>query len=144
VLTIEVTAEQSAWNIHYPGKDGKFGRTSAFLLTHNPVGLDRNDPGAGDDLLLIGELHVPVNRPVRIRLRSKDVLHSFFLPMQRIKQDVVPGMTIDVWFVPTQVGDYEIGCAELCGFGHYQMRGLLRVESSEASDNFLAELPTFN
>jgi cytochrome c oxidase subunit 2 len=142
-VQVEVTAEQFAWNIHYPGKDGKFGRVRPTLLSlNNPIGIDKEDPAAKDDQILLGELHVPVNRPVRVRLRSKDVLHSFLLPMQRVKQDVVPGMTIDLWFVPTQEGDFEIACAELCGMGHYQMRGLLRVESQQAFDQFLSELPT--
>jgi cytochrome c oxidase subunit 2 len=144
-VTVEITAEQFAWNVRYPGKDGQFGRTEISLLSlNNPLGLDRNDPAARDDLLLTGEIHLPLNRPARIRLRAKDVLHSFFLPIQRVKQDVVPGMTIEAWFVPTESGDYEIACAELCGFGHYQMRGLLRVESPEAFAAWLAELPTFN
>jgi cytochrome c oxidase subunit II len=144
-VTVEITAEQFAWNVRYPGNDGRFGRTDISLLSlNNPLGLDRNDPAASDDILLIGELHLPLNRPARIRLRSKDVLHSFFLPVQRVKQDVVPGMTVESWFVPTESGDYEIACAELCGFGHYQMRGFLRVESPEAFEAFLAELPTFN
>jgi cytochrome c oxidase subunit 2 len=143
-VTVELTAEQFAWNVRYPGKDGRFGRTEPSLLSlNNPVGVDRNDVAAGDDVLLIGEVHLPVNRPVRIRLRSKDVLHSFYLPIQRVKQDVVPGMTIDVWFVPTETGDFEIACAELCGFGHYQMRGLVRVESEEEFARWLEELPTF-
>lgn len=144
-MTVEITAEQFVWNVRYPGRDGQFGRTQASLLSlKNPLGLDRDDPAARDDILLVGELHLPLNRPARIRLRSKDVLHSFFLPIQRLKQDVVPGMTIEAWFVPTASGDYEIACTELCGFGHYQMRGLLRVESQEAFDAWLAELPTFN
>ena len=84
-------------------------------------------------------IHVPVNRPVWIRLRSKDVLHSFFLPHHRIKQDAVPGMTIDLWFVPTREGEFEIACTELCGFGHYQMRGFLRVVPQEEFDRYLAE-----
>jgi cytochrome c oxidase subunit 2 len=144
-ITVELTAEQFAWNVRYPGNDGRFGRTDASLLSlNNPVGVDHNDAAAHDDVLLIGEVHLPVNRPARIRLRSKDVLHSFFLPIQRIKQDVVPGMTIEVWFVPTETGEFEIACAELCGFGHYQMRGLVRVESSQEFTRWLAELPTFD
>lgn len=144
-LIVELTAEQFAWNVRYPGNDGRFGRTNASLLSlTNPVGVDRDDPAARDDQLLTGEIHLPVHRPARIRLRSKDVLHSFFLPIQRVKQDVVPGMTIEVWFVPTETGDFEIACAELCGFGHYQMRGLVRVESQEEFARWLAELPTFN
>jgi cytochrome c oxidase subunit 2 len=142
-VQVEITAEQFAWNIHYAGKDGKFGRVKPTLLSlDNPIGIDKSDPAAKDDLILINELHLPVDRPARIRLRSKDVLHSFLLPMQRVKQDVVPGMTIDLWFKPTIAGDFEIACAELCGMGHYQMRGLLRVESQEEFDKFLSELPT--
>jgi len=142
-VQVEITAEQFAWNIHYAGKDGKFGRVKPTLLSmDNAIGIDKEDVAAKDDQILIGELHLPVNRPVRIRLRSKDVLHSFMLPMQRVKQDVVPGMTIDLWFVPNRTGDFEIGCAELCGMGHYQMRGLLRVESQEEYEKFLSELPT--
>jgi cytochrome c oxidase subunit 2 len=142
-VQVEVTAEQFAWNIHYPGQDGKMGRVKASLLSlNNPIGIDKDDPAAKDDQILVGELHLPVSRPARIRLRSKDVLHSFLLPMQRVKQDVVPGMTIDLWFTPNKAGDFEIACAELCGMGHYQMRGLLRVESQEDFDKFLSELPT--
>jgi cytochrome c oxidase subunit 2 len=143
-VTVEITAEQFAWNIRYPGKDGVFGRTAPSLLSlDNPLGLDANDPASHDDVPMIGLLYLPVNRPAQIRLRSKDVLHSFFLPFQRVKQDVVPGMTIPVWFIPTEEGDYEIACAELCGFGHYQMRGLVRVVSEEEYERQLAELPTF-
>ncbi|MBI3933188.1 MAG: hypothetical protein HY316_00760 [Acidobacteria bacterium] len=143
-ITVDITAEQFAWNIRYPGRDGVFGRTSPGLLSlENPMGLDANDPAAQDDILSIGLMYLPVNRTARIRLKSKDVLHSFFLPFHRVKQDVVPGMSIDVWFVPTQTGDYEIACAELCGFGHYQMRGLLRVVSEQEFDEQLQQLPTF-
>jgi cytochrome c oxidase subunit II len=143
-VSVEITAEQFAWNIRYPGKDGVFGRTSPTLLSlDNPLGIDKDDPASHDDIPVIGLMYLPVNRPVRIRLRSKDVLHSFFLPFQRVKQDVVPGMAIQVWFVPNQLGDYEIACAELCGMGHYQMRGLMRVVSEEEFTKQLAELPTF-
>jgi cytochrome c oxidase subunit 2 len=142
-VVVDVTAEQFAWNVRYAGHDGKFGRTSSSLLSlDNAIGIDANDPAAKDDILLIGEIHLVVNRPAHIRLHSKDVLHSFFLPMQRIKQDVVPGMTNEIWFIPTKTGDYEIACAELCDFGHYQMRGLLRVESQEKFDAWLADQPT--
>jgi cytochrome c oxidase subunit 2 len=131
-FTVEVTGEQFAWNVRYPGRDGRFGRTDPQLIADdNPLGVDRRDPAATDDIVHLGVIHVPVNRPVRIRLRSKDTLHSFFIPHFRLKQDAVPGMTIELWFVPTRVGEYEIACAELCGFGHFQMRGVLRVLSPE-------------
>jgi len=143
-VTVDIVAEQFAWNIRYAGKDGVFGRTSPNLMSlDNPTGLDASDPASHDDIPSIGLMYLPVNRPARIRLRAKDVLHSFYLPFQRVKQDVVPGMAIQVWFVPTQTGDFEIACAELCGFGHYQMRGLLRVVSEEEFEKQLQELPTF-
>ncbi|MBI4459717.1 MAG: cytochrome c oxidase subunit II [Acidobacteria bacterium] len=143
-VVVEVTAEQFAWNIRYPGADGKFGRTSIHLLSlSNTLGLDRQDAAARDDIVLLGEIYVVVNRPARIRLRSKDVLHSFFLPHQRIKQDIVPGMTIDAGFVPTETGTYEIACAELCGFGHYQMRGLVHVVSEDEFNQWLREQPPY-
>lgn len=139
-LVVEVTGEQFAWNIRYPGKDGIFGRTDPQLITDdNPLGLDNHDPAAKDDIVQLGVLYLPVNRPVRIRLRSKDTLHSFFLPNFRVKQDAVPGMTIEIWFVPTQVGQYEIACAELCGFGHFQMRGVLQVLPPEKFEQRLRE-----
>ncbi len=143
-VVVEVTAEQFAWNIRYPGKDGTFGRTEPKLITdENPVGLDKSDPAARDDILLLSKIVVPVNRPVRIRLRSKDTLHSFFLPNFRVKQDSVPGMTIEFWFVPTAKGDYEIACAELCGFGHFQMRGLFNVMTQEEFEKWLSEQSTY-
>ncbi len=143
-IVVEVTAEQFAWNIRYPGQDGRFGRTAPELMSlENPLGLDKNDPAARDDLVLLNELYLPVKRPARVRLRSKDTLHSFFLPNHRVKQDAVPGMTIDIWFVPTQVGTFEIACAELCGFGHFQMRGLLRVLPAEEFEKWRKEEPPF-
>lgn len=143
-ITVEVTAEQFAWNVRYAGQDGKFGRVDAQLIRlDNALGLDRKDPAAQDDLVLVNELYLPVHKPARILLRSKDTLHSFFLPSQRVKQDVVPGMTIEIWFVPTAVGTYEIACAELCGFGHFTMRGLLKVVSPEEFEKWQREEPSF-
>lgn len=141
-VAVEVTGEQFAWNIRYTGEDGVFGRTEHRLLSlSNVLGLDSQDPAARDDRVLQNEIALPVNRPARIRLRSKDTLHSFFLPNLRIKQDAVPGMTIELWFVPTVVGTYEIACTELCGLGHYQMRGLLRVVPGEEFEPWWQELP---
>ncbi len=143
-VVVEVTGEQFAWNVRYPGQDGKFGRTLPGLISlSNPLGLDRNDPAAKDDVVILNEIYVPVHRPAHIRLRSKDTIHSFFLPNLRVKQDAVPGMTIDVWFVPTEAGVFEIACAQLCGFGHFQMRGLLRVQTPEAFEKWRREEPTF-
>ncbi len=145
VLTVEVTAEQFAWNVRYPGKDGVFGKTSPALIEQavNPLGVDATDRNAKDDLYLGPELKIPVNTPVRILLRSKDVLHSFFLPHQRIKQDAVPGMVVEVRFVPTEVGEFEIACTELCGLGHYKMRGILTVMAQEDFQRWYSESTDF-
>jgi cytochrome c oxidase subunit 2 len=143
-LTIEVTAEQFGWNVRYPGKDGLFGKWEPKLISvDNVLGLDKTDASARDDIVLLNEIRVPVNRPVHIRLRSKDTLHSFFLPNLRVKQDAVPGMTMEFWFVPTVVGRYELACAELCGFGHYGMRGLFYVTSAEEFEQWLSQQQPF-
>ncbi len=134
---IEVTGEQFFWTFHYPGQDGQFGRTDTKLITStNNIGLDKEgDPSAKDDVVSQNQMHVPVGKPVRVRLRSKDVIHSFFLPNFRMKQDAVPGMNIEVWFTPTKAGAYEIACAELCGIAHYRMRGFLTVDPSQDDFN---------
>src|SRR5438105_3804913 len=133
---IEITGEQFFWNFHYPGADAQFGRTDPKMITStNNIGIDRSDPLAKDDIVSVGIMHVPVGKPVRVRLRSKDVIHSFFLPNFRMKQDAVPGMGIEVWFTPTKPGQYEIACAELCGLGHYRMKAALTVDESEAKYN---------
>jgi len=129
-LVIEVTGQQFRWVVRYPGKDGVFGRTSAKLVNvdeENYIGLDKGDPGAADDQMAVGELYLPADRPVKLRLRSTDVIHSFFLPNFRVKQDAMPGMTVETWFVPKVAGDYEIACAEHCGLGHYRMKGVVTV-----------------
>jgi cytochrome c oxidase subunit 2 len=140
-LVIEATGMQFAWNFRYPGADGAFGRTDPKLVTQaNSIGLDRSDPVAKDDIVTVNDMHFPTGRAVRIRLRSMDVIHSLFLPNIRFKQDAVPGMSIEVWFQPTTPGNYEIACAELCGNGHYRMRGSLTIDDSQASfDTWLAE-----
>ena len=97
----------------------------------------RNDAAATDDVTTVGVIYLPVGRPARIRLRAKDVLHSFFLPQLRVKQDAIPGMTIDFWFIPTEVGSYELACTELCGYGHYNMRGIVHVVSEEDFQQWL-------
>jgi cytochrome c oxidase subunit 2 len=139
-VTIEVTAQQFMWNARYPGPDGQFGRTDPRLIDDagNSIGLDRTDPNAADDVVTINDITVPVNRPVHIRLKSRDVIHSFFLPNQRVKQDAVPGMTLDVVFLPTEEGEYEIACAELCGLAHYRMRGFFNVVSDGKYQGWLA------
>ncbi len=135
-LEIRVVAEQFAWNVHYPGADHVFGKSDVKLVTSsNPLGLDPNDPQGKDDVATVNNLHLEVNRPVTIRISSKDVIHSFSLPQMRVKQDAVPGMEIPVHFTPVKTsneGDkWEIACAQLCGLGHYRMKGMYFVHSKE-------------
>ena len=138
-VLIEVTAQQFMWNVRYPGPDGVFGPTAPRLIddTVNPLGLDRRAAASHDDIVTLNEITVPINRAVRIRLRSKDVIHSFFLPHFRVKQDAVPGMTPEVVFVPTRPGTFEIACAELCGLAHYRMQGTFTVVSEQEFDGWL-------
>ena len=150
---VQVTGEQFAWNFHYPGPDGLFGRTDIKLLDlqSNPLGLDRSDPAAKDDVTTVNQLYLPVNRPAILRLRSKDVIHSFGVPEFRVKQDAVPGLTIPIWFIPTittadirtQTGNpefqYQIACAQLCGLGHARMRGFVTVQSAEEFQKWMEE-----
>ncbi len=139
-VVIRVVAEQFAWNAHYPGRDGEFGRTDVRLAAaDNPLGLDRRSPHAADDLTTINEIAVPVGRPVIVQLSAKDVIHSFGIPAMRVKQDAIPGMMIPVWFTPVRVGEYDIACSQLCGLGHYRMRGLLRVMPGADFDRWLAQ-----
>lgn len=141
---VRVVAEQFAWNVQYPGADGKFGRTDIRLIApDNPLGLDRSDPAAKDDVTTINELDFPVGRPVIVQLSSKDVIHSFSLPEMRVKQDATPGMMVPVWFYPTAVTPegvrWEINCSQLCGLGHFKMRGFYRSVSAEEFARFLRE-----
>lgn len=140
-LVVEVTGKQFEWIVRYPGKDGRFGRTDLTLIDNraNPVGLDREDPDALDDLVFRSALHLPAGRPVHIRLRSRDVLHSFSIAAFRVKQDVVPGIVGSTLFVPTRPGRYEIGCAELCGMGHYEMNASVVVHSPEEYEAWLQD-----
>lgn len=206
---VRVIAEQFAWNVHYPGNDGIFGRTDIKLVTSdNPIGLDRSDPNAKDDITTINQLNLPVGKPVIVRLSSKDVIHSFGIPLLRVKQDAIPGEVIRVWFEPTMTNDQvlqaftkwhhvtladtgnielqalvardeykgkdgnailtkmqwitpdvipqlvsagiteiavapptpiEIACAQLCGLGHYRMRGFVNIQTPEEYKAWLAE-----
>jgi len=129
-VVVRVIGEQFAWNVHYHGPDGRFGRTRPELVTaDNPIGLDRSDPDAKDDVTTINQLNLPVDRPVLVHLMSKDVIHSFGLYEMRVKQDAIPGMSMPVWFIPNRVGEYEIVCSQLCGLGHFRMRGFLNIQS---------------
>jgi cytochrome c oxidase subunit II len=127
---VRVVAEQFVWNVHYPGADRRFGRTELRLVNaDNPLGLDLTDPAGKDDVTTTNELHLPVGRPVIVQLSSKDVVHSFALPQMRIKQDAIPGVVQPVWFTPTETGEWEIVCSQLCGLGHYRMRGFYTIQS---------------
>jgi cytochrome c oxidase subunit 2 len=137
---VRVVAEQFQWNVHYPGRDGKFGRTDIKLIApDNQLGLDRRDPAAKDDVVTINQLNLPVGKPAIVHLSSKDVIHSFSLPQMRVKQDAIPGMTFPVWFTPTLTGDWEINCSQLCGLGHYRMRGFYSIKSQADYDTWFAE-----
>jgi cytochrome c oxidase subunit 2 len=139
-VRIEVVAQQFQWNFHYSGADGTFGRTEPKYIDDsalNFVGLDPNDPAAKDDAQLTS-LVIPVNRPVELTLRSKDVIHSFFVPALRFKQDTVPGLAIKVHFTAIKEGKFEIPCAELCGNLHHNMKSTLVVIPADEYDRLAA------
>jgi cytochrome c oxidase subunit 2 len=150
---VRVVGEQFAWNVHYPGPDGVFGKTAIdkIDLQQNPLGLDRSDPAAKDDVTTVNQLRLPVGKPVIVHLSAKDVIHSFGVPEMRIKQDAVPGIEIPLWWVPTittaamrqQLGKpefvYEIACAQLCGLGHATMRGFVTVEEPAEFQKWMDE-----
>ena len=137
---VRVVAEQFAWNVHYPGADGQFGRSDAKLMSaDNALGLDRTDPAGKDDITTINQLNLPVDKPVIVHLSSKDVIHSFSLIQMRVKQDAIPGESIPVWFTPTMTGDWEINCSQLCGLGHYRMRGFYSIKTQADYDTWLKE-----
>jgi len=118
-VQVQITGEQFAWNFRYPGADGEFATP--------------------DDVLTLNQFHFPVGKPVVATLMSKDVIHSFFLPEFRVKQDAVPGMKTRIWFEANRVGNWEIACAELCGLGHYRMKGFVTVDTPENFQKWLAE-----
>ena len=155
-VQIRVVGQQFAWNIHYPGPDGVFGNSSVDLVdeAENPIGLDRSDDFAKDDVVTVNQLHIPVNTPINISLSTKDVIHSFTLTELRVKQDAIPGMEIPVWFEATMTSEeflkttigtgregkgFEIACAQLCGLGHYRMKGFLTVHNDEGYSTWLQE-----
>ncbi|HEX5475148.1 MAG TPA: hypothetical protein VFX12_10840 [Vicinamibacterales bacterium] len=131
-VVVRVVAQQFAWNVHYPGPDGVFGASNPRLIgPDNPIGLDRASPHAHDDVVTINDMHLPIGRPVVVQLSSMDVVHSFGVPAMRVKQDAIPGTMIPVWFTPTLEGQFDIACSQLCGLGHYRMRGVITVVSPE-------------
>lgn len=138
---VELTAQQFSWGFHYPGPDGKFGRKAAqFYSITNPLALDPDDAAGQDDIVFFKELHVPLGKPTILYMTSADVIHSFFVPEFRVKQDTVPGLRTPLWFEPTKPGRYEIGCAQLCGTGHYVMRGEVVVHTPEDYDAWVRSM----
>ena len=136
---IRVIAQQFNWTARYPGADGKFGSNRIDLISReNPLGLDKNDPAAKDDVLAAGnEMAVPVGKPVIAHLSSLDVIHSFKVVALRMTQDANPGMSIPVHFIPTKTNTYQIQCSQLCGTGHSTMRGIFKVLSQPEYDAWL-------
>lgn len=140
-IRVEVLARQFAWSFRYPGADGSFGRIDIRQVDDsagNPFGIDSRDSRGRDDITT-ALLHVPAGQPVELLLRSRDVIHSFFVRELRLKQDVVPGMTIPLRFTAEKPGTYEVPCSELCGLGHHQMRSALVVMTTEAFEAWLRE-----
>jgi cytochrome c oxidase subunit II len=142
-VRVEVTGVQFAWYFRYPGPDGKFAKVNpaeidASAGNEAAIGVDTTDPAAADDVVT-GTMVVPVDREVEVLLRAQDVIHSFYVPSMRFKQDAVPGLVIPMHFRPTKVGDYEFACAELCGLGHYKMHGMLKVVSQQDYEKWIAE-----
>ena len=135
------------WGCHYrlPGKDGKLGTSSvAYISDNNPFGINLDDPYGKDDILIQSDkLNLKNNRPVKILLRSVDVLHNWYVPQFRAKMDAVPGTITYYWFEPNKIGEYEVLCAEYCGVGHYGMRGRVEVQDEQNYENWLDEQETF-
>ncbi len=140
-ITIEVTAEQYGFNIRYPGPDGKLGAASDLAMTkENPLGCDFEDPASADDFVTLNEMTIPVGKPIHVLMRSRDVIHAFYVPVFRLYQDMVPGRTIDwVWFVTTETGNHELACNQLCGAGHYNMKAKISIVSEEEYNQWLKE-----
>ena len=144
-IHVDVMAWQWGWQYRLPGKDGKLGTTSvANISDNNPFGINLDDPYGKDDILIQSDkLNLKNNRPVKILLRSVDVLHNWYVPQFRAKMDAVPGTITYYWFEPNNIGEYEVLCAEYCGVGHYGMRGRVEVQDEQNYKNWLDEQETF-
>ena len=144
-MTVEAIAQQWHWSYRFPGEDGELGKVDATLINiDNPFGMDPEDPLGRDDVLVdSNEVRLPLNQPIRVLLRSKDVLHDFAVPQFRVKMDMVPGMITYVWFEPIRTGEFELLCEELCGTGHHTMRGKVLIEEQADFDDWLASQPTY-
>jgi len=141
----EVIGQQWHWSYRFPGKDGVLGTVNSRLVSDaNPFGMNPADPNGQDDVLIASqEVHLPIGKPVKVLLRSKDVLHNFAVPQFRVKMDMVPGMVPYIWFTPTRSGKFDILCQELCGTGHFVMRGKFVVEEEDAYQKWLSGHPTY-
>lgn len=142
---VEVVAQQWNWSYRLPGRDGKLGTVDArYVSDANPFGMNPDDPNGRDDVLVANpELHLPVGRPIKLLLRSKDVLHDFTVAQVRVKMDLVPGLVTHVWFTPTRTGSFDVLCEELCGIGHFAMRARMVVDDEATFQAWLARQPTF-
>jgi cytochrome c oxidase subunit II len=142
---IEVVGQQWQWSFRLPGKDGRLGTSDIrYVSPDNPLGLSPNDPDGKDDVVILGsELHLPVGKPVKVLLRSIDVVHDFYVPEFRAKMDLMPGLVTYFWFIPTRTGTFEILCGGFCGVGHPYMRGKVVVETEHDYQAWLLKQPTF-
>lgn len=142
---LEAVGQQWQWSFRLPGKDGVLGSTAIkYMSDENPFGMNPKDPNGQDDILIEdSEIHIPIDKSVKVLLRSKDVLHDFYVPQFRAKMDIVPGMVTYFWFTPIRTGTFDLMCFELCGVGHHQMRGLVVVESESDYEAWLGEQTTF-
>ena len=145
-INVEVMAWQWGWQYRLPGEDGKLGTTQITNISdENIFGINLDDPYGKDDILIeSSELHLKKNKPVKILLRSVDVLHNFYVPQFRAKMDSVPGVVTYYWFEPNKIGEYEVLCAEYCGVGHYGMRGTVFVDNEQNYENWLNEQEIFS
>ena len=145
-LEVDVMAWQWGWQYRLPGEDGKLGTTKVININdNNPFGINTNDPYGQDDVIIQSDvLNLKTNRPVKILLRSVDVLHNWYVPQFRSKMDAVPGVVTFYWFEPNKVGEYEVLCAEYCGVGHYAMRGTVIVQDEKNYNQWLSEQETFS
>lgn len=142
---VEVVGQQWSWSYRFPGKDGELGATDNKRVTlDNPYGMNPDDPTGQDDVLVATpQLHVPMGKPIKFLLRSKDVNHQFAVPQFRVKMDMVPGMVTYFWLTPTRTGEFDALCEQLCGVAHFAMRGRVVVDEREAFDKWLSEQPTY-
>ena len=142
---LEAVGQQWQWSYRFPGKDGVLGTTDIKNMNDtNPFGVNPDDPYGRDDVLVEDStVHIPIGKPIKLVLRSKDVLHDFFVPQFRARMNLVPGSITYFWFTPTKIGEFEILCAQLCGVGHYAMRGTVIVDDQKTFDAWLSKQQTF-